>query len=61
MKAFEEVKKECTGTQFWKVYVAGAAWYIVCNKDVSYTVRGVGMLVILCICMCPVSACVRLF
>ena len=35
VKVFEEVKKERIGMQFRKVDVAGAAWCIVCNKDVS--------------------------
>ena len=41
VKAFEEVKKERIGTRFWKVGVAGAAWCIVCNKDVTCASGGV--------------------
>ena len=35
VKVFEEVNKEHTGTRFRIVDVAGAAWCIVCDKDVS--------------------------
>ena len=44
VKVFEEVKKERTSTWFRKADVAGAAWCIVCNKDVSYVSRGVATL-----------------